>query len=132
MEGRLEQQSVTQRVDTYDQLGWSDYKTGFLGQGLGMNTWTIHEKNPSLAAYDIQPVHDIFILLLAEIGMIGAFLLFNLVRLIIKSANQVDIMSTSLLLGLIVIGLFDHYLWTSWTGWLLLSLGLVNLYKHKN
>lgn len=131
MEGRLEQQSVSERVDTYDQLGWSDYKTGFFGQGLGMNTWANYQKNPNLTAYDIQPIHDYFILLLAEIGMVGAFLLFNLVRLIIKSANQVDIMATSLLLGLIVVGLFDHYLWTSWTGWLLVSLALVNLYKYK-
>lgn len=131
MEGRLEQQSIEQRVDTYDQLGWKDYQTGFFGQGLGMNTWMIHKEHPELAAYDIQPIHDYFILLLAEVGMIGAFLLFNLVRMIVKSANQVDIMSTSMILGLIVIGLFDHYLWTSWTGWLLVALGLVNLYKYK-
>lgn len=130
-EGRLEEQSVSERVDTFDQLGWNDYQTGFFGQGLGMNTWTIHQQHPELSAYDIQPAHDFFILLFAEVGLIGAFLLFNVVRLIIKSANQVDIMSTSLILGLIVLGLFDHYLWTSWTGWLLVALGLVNLYKHK-
>lgn len=131
-EGRLEEQSISERVDTLDQLGWKDYQTAFLGQGLGMNTYKLYQAAPDNPIYNNQPIHDIFLLMLAEVGVIGVFLLFNVVRLIIKSANQVDIMSTSLILGLIVVGLFDHYLWTSWAGWLLAAIGLVNLYKHKD
>lgn len=126
---RLEQKSVSERVDTLDQLDWTNYHYGFFGQGLGMNTLVTYQKYPELQIYEVQPIHDIFILMLAELGMVGAFLLFNVVRLIIKSANKVDVMSTSLILGLIIIGLFDHYLWTSWTGWLLMSFSLINLYK---
>ena len=129
---RLEQKSISERVDTLDQLDWNNYHYGFFGQGLGMNTLVTYQKYPELEIYEVQPIHDIFILLLAEIGMVGAFLLFNVVRLIIKSANKVDLMSTSLILGLIIIGLFDHYLWTSWTGWLLMAFGLINLYKAEN
>ena len=130
-EGRLEEKSISERIDTLDQLGWRDYKTAFLGQGLGMNTYEVYSQDTTRPIHDNQPIHDIFILLLAEVGVIGAFLLFNVVRIIVKSANQVDVMATSMILGLIVIGFFDHYLWTSWTGWLMVSIGLVNLYKHK-
>lgn len=130
-DNRLEQQSVEQRVDTLDQLHWDSYKNIFFGQGLGMNTYLTYQKNNPDNVYDVQPIHDIFILMLAEVGMVGVLLLINVVRLIIKEASEVDIMSTSLILGLIVLGLFDHYLWTSWTGWLLMSLALVNLYKHR-
>ena len=68
--------------------------------------------------------------MLAEIGLIGAFFVFHVVKKIIKSADKIDVMSTSLIVGLVIIGLFDHYLWTSWTGWVLMSLALVNMYKH--
>jgi len=130
MNGRLEQKSVNERVDTLSQLGWDSYQTAFFGQGLGMNTLVTLKKYPDQPVYNVQPIHDIFILLFAEIGLIGAFFAFNVVRKIIKSANKIDIMSTSLIMGLVIIGLFDHYLWTSWTGWTLMALGLVNLYKH--
>jgi len=130
MEGRLEQKSVAERIDTFDQLGWDNYKNVFFGQGLGMNTLTTFQKYGNEQVYDVQPIHDIFILMFAEIGLIGAFFVVNVVRLVIKSADRVDLMSTSLILGLIIIGLFDHYLWTSWTGWIMMSLGLVNMYRY--
>jgi hypothetical protein len=114
------------------QLGWNNYKNIFFGQGLGMNTLATFDKYPNQPVYNVQPIHDIFILLLAEIGLIGAFFVFNVVRRILKSADKIDTMSTSLMLGLVIIGLFDHYLWTSWTGWILMSVGLVNMYKHHN
>ncbi len=130
-QGRLEEKSVSERVDTLSQLGWSSYQKGFFGQGLGMNTLETYRLNSNGSIYDVQPVHNIFILMLAETGVVGVFLLFNVIRKIIKSANQVDVMSTSLILGLVVIGMLDHYLWTSWTGLLLVALGLVNLYKYQ-
>ncbi|MFA6307429.1 MAG: O-antigen ligase family protein [Patescibacteria group bacterium] len=130
MNGRLEQKSVIERVDTFAQLGWDNYKNVFFGQGLGMNTLATLEKYPHQEVYNVQPIHDIFILMFAELGLIGAFFIVYTVRRIIKSANKIDIMSTSLIMGLIIIGFFDHYLWTSWTGWILMSLGLVNMYKH--
>lgn len=132
MNGRLEEKSISERVDTMDQLGWNNYKNIFFGQGLGMNTLATFDKYPNQPVYNVQPIHDIFILLLAEIGLIGAFFVFNVVKRILKSANKIDTMSTSLIMGLVIIGLFDHYLWTSWTGWILMSVGLVNMYKHHN
>ncbi|OGY93237.1 MAG: hypothetical protein A2406_03435 [Candidatus Komeilibacteria bacterium RIFOXYC1_FULL_37_11] len=131
MGGRLEQKSVTERVDTFDQLGWNNYKNVFFGQGLGMNTLATFQRNSNQPVYNVQPIHDIFILMFAELGLIGAFFIISVVRKIIKSADKIDIMSTSLIMGLIIIGFFDHYLWTSWTGWVLMALGLVNMYTHE-
>jgi hypothetical protein len=132
MNGRLEEKSITERVDTVGQLGWNNYKNIFFGQGLGMNTLVTLDKYPNQPVYNVQPIHDIFILLLAEVGLIGAFFIFYVIKRIIKSADKIDTMSTSLIMGLVIIGLFDHYLWTSWTGWILMSVGLVNMYKHRN
>lgn len=128
---RLETQSIDQRVDTFEQLKLDNAKEILFGQGLGMNTYDTYLQNNSQTVYNIQPIHDIFLLSLAEVGLIGIIIIVALLRLILREADKVDVLASSLLLGLIVIGIFDHYLWTSWTGWLLLTFGLVNLYKQK-
>jgi len=132
IEGRLEVQSLEQRADSFQQFDFTNYKHLFFGQGLGVNTLVAYEKNPDQPVYSFQPIHDIFILAFAESGIVGVLLLLIIFGRVIKSSYEADILSTSLLLGLIVIGLFDHYLWTTWTGWLLLSFGLVNMYKKKH
>lgn len=131
IKGRLEQQSIEARAGTFKQYYNSSGQEILFGQGLGMNTKVTHDHNPDEPLYNIQPIHDIFVLSLAEVGVFGVLLLLFVLRLIIKEANEIDVMSTSLILGLGVIGLFDHYLWTTWTGWLLLAFAFVNMYKSK-
>lgn len=130
VEGRLEQNSVSERVDSFEQLGWDTYRNVFFGQGLGMNTLEAFHKQPDQPVYKAQPIHDIFLLMLAELGLIGMFFVINSIRRVIKSADRIDVMSTSLILGLMIIGLFDHYLWTSWAGLLLVTVSMVNMYRH--
>lgn len=117
---RLEVKSTTERLDTFQQLSFDNPKNILLGQGLGQNTF-VTDGN--------QPIHNIFVLYLAETGIIGCLILLFVLFRIFKSNIKPDILSTSLILGLLVIGMFDHYLWTSWTGVLLGSLGVVSLYK---
>jgi len=60
--------------------------------------------------YLLQPVHNIFVLLLAEFGVIGFFsfffLLFGILRRNIKKFNIFVIL---IILSVIGIGLVDHY-----------------------
>jgi hypothetical protein len=131
-QGPLEEKSLRERVTNVSQLDFDSYKNIFFGQGLGLNTFDNYFKNTTQPVYNIQPIHNIFLLALAEVGFFGLILLGLVLRNIFRSAKEVDIFSTSLLLGLIFIGFFDHYLWTSWTGWLLITLSLANLQKFKN
>lgn len=114
-----------------EQLGFDSYKNMMIGQGLGMNTYLTFQKDLNRPVYNIQPIHNIFMLSLAELGIIGVLLLFNIIAMVFKAANKVDIMSTSLILGLAVIGMFDHYLWTSWVGVLMLAFAFINLFKQQ-
>ena len=132
VEGRLEEQSIEKRAGTFRQFYTSSGKEILFGQGLLMNTAVTKDHNPDEAVYNIQPIHNIFVLALAEVGFFGVLIILAVLRLVTKEADEIDVMSTSLLLGLAIIGLFDHYLWTSWTGWLLITFGLVNLYKAKS
>ncbi|MBT6691582.1 hypothetical protein HOB10_04585 [Candidatus Parcubacteria bacterium] len=131
MEGRLEEQAIEERISTMEQLGFDSYKNMMIGQGLGMNTYLTFQKDLNRPVYNIQPIHNIFMLSLAELGIIGVLLLFNIIAMVFKAANKVDIMSTSLILGLAVIGMFDHYLWTSWVGVLMLAFAFINLFKQQ-
>lgn len=76
----------------------------------------------------IQPVHNIFLLVLAENGLIGLFLfvyLFILTfRRLIKNKNPFKICLMLILIIIAVLGLFDHYWLTIQQGQLLLALFL--------
>ncbi len=129
--GRLEAQSIEERVDSFSQIDLQDTRSIIFGQGLGMNTYFTYNTNKLSNAYEAQPIHNIFILLFAEIGIIGVFILLSIVKKIIKSAKEADLLSTSVLLGFGIIGLFDHYIWTSYIGWLLVCLAVSLLYKRE-
>ncbi len=116
---RLEINSLEERAGGFKQVDFNNNKQLFLGQGLGMNTYLNYSTD--LEVYDIQPIHNIFLLILSEIGIIGVLLFINLIE-----KKKYNILSLGVLIGFIVLGSFDHYLWTSWTGLLLFSLLFYN------
>jgi hypothetical protein len=122
IEQRLEVQSVTQRVSSWQQIHWQGPKAFLFGQGLGMNTYVNLEADQP--AYDSQPIHNIFLLAFAEVGLIGILLLLNLLRLF--RPKKIGEQWPALLIAILVLGSLDHYLWTSWTGWLLLAIILAS------
>jgi O-antigen ligase len=103
----------------------------FLGIGLGNFVWQFRESFHLLAAWVHQPVHNIYLLIASEVGLMGlVVLLLFLFQLFRKSGC---IKKTFLCRWLIVvassflfIGLFDHFFWTLQQGqlmfWLVLGL----------
>jgi O-antigen ligase len=119
---RLEIKSTTERLDYFNQA-WQLIKNHpFIGVGLGNYTLAVHnEINPNLQSWDYQPVHNIYLLILAELGIIGLILWLAVVFFIVK---KLPITHYPLLLTFLVIGLFDHYLWTLYFGIILFWLVL--------
>ncbi len=126
---RLEIKSTAERLNYFDQA-WQLIKNHpVLGVGLGNYTLAVHnEINPNLRAWDYQPVHNIYLLILAELGIMGLLLWLVLLFFIIK---QLPIAHYPLLITILAIGLFDHYLWTLYFGvilfWLILGMEKKNL-----
>jgi len=112
---RLEINSIEQRLSSFKQIDLNNNTQLFLGQGLGLNTFFNYSQSQEI--YEIQPIHNIFILIISEIGIIGFLLLINLFE-----KRKYNILSLGFIIGFIIIGLFDHYFWTSWTGLLLSGL----------
>jgi len=96
--------------------GWS-YRSDFTG-------WVY---NPTGYGGNYEPVHNIFLLALSELGVIG-FLLFislfiGVFMEIFKNKNKLFILGRSLAVAwvaIFILGLFDHYIWTLQQGKLLM------------
>ncbi|MBI2674315.1 MAG: hypothetical protein HYX22_01055 [Candidatus Yanofskybacteria bacterium] len=97
------------------------------GIGLGDFTGWLMEQNPNLPSYMYQPVHNIYLLVHKEIGIIGfaLFLLF-LIFILTNSFSKKVVGCWLLVVGILLIGLFDHFLLTLQQGrfvfWIALAL----------
>ena len=61
-----------------------------------------------------QPVHNVFVLILGEIGLLGLIGFIGLMGLIFKKGAAPNMIP--LWAALLVLASFDHYLWSSWSG----------------
>ena len=93
---------------------------GFGNYGLANQA----EVRPDEPAWYYQPVHNFFLLVWAELGLVGlAIVLCSLWFLAFRFAFRPEARRISLfLLPVFVISLFDHYLWSLYPGLLLLGL----------
>jgi hypothetical protein len=69
-----------------------------------------------------QPVHNIFLLYMSEFGILGFFLIFYvLFYIIIKNFKKISLYGLLIILVVMVIGLFDHYLFSLPQGMIILT-----------
>ncbi len=106
-----EQLSISERQQQLEQFG-EIFKTRWpFGVGLGQYTVTAQPTSP----YDYaQPIHNVSLMLLAELGILGTMLWFSLIlepmwKLKYQLAKHP---AAYILLAVIFLGIFDHYWWT--------------------
>jgi len=133
---RLETKSVSERLSYLSQAKDIIKNHWLIGVGEGNYTYALYQKNPILPAWSYQPVHNIFILIFAELGIVGlaTFILFFASCLLyfvldICKKNRAELNLLAFPAAIIVIGCFDHYLWTSYFGVILLFLTLTLILK---
>jgi hypothetical protein len=127
-------QVQTEQVSNYTRL-WLVRRTLELIQkhpllGTGVGSYSLALSRHVADFYDIEPVHNLPLLVQSELGVGGIVLLAGLVVMIAIEALKVvqpgGIVFSATLMGLATASLFDHYLWTLAPGRLLLAtmLGL--------
>ncbi len=115
--GRLEQKSNTERVGGW-KIGLSSWLAHpVFGAGLGNSIITNYELRITNKIQ--EPAHNIFLIALAELGLVGFMIYLFLWRGFWKNPAL-----RPLLILFFVIGMLDHYLWTFWSGQMLFWLGL--------
>lgn len=102
------------------------------GVGLGNFLVRLPEVLPTRTIYFLQPVHNIYLLLLAEIGIVGIGLIVLFVLWVLKyelrimnygkrKSKELFMLHTSLFI-ILLLGLVDHYPLTLQQGQLLLTI----------
>jgi hypothetical protein len=110
----------------YNKIGQSiinDHKV----RGVGLGLSVLHMKQYSgepLETWEIQPIHNYYLIAVAELGLGVIFLLILLIFPIYRLYKQKDdawsAMIMSIIIGFLALFLFDHYFYTIWPTQLLL------------
>lgn len=115
---RLEQKSLNERIVYQNQAIKIIKQRPIIGIGLGNFTQTQNK----LPDYSRQPVHNIFLLSLAEIGLVAiVFWALLIIGLLKQKGNIIFGLALG---GLLLAGMFDHYLWSLPVGIWLFGLTL--------
>ena len=131
--GRLEEKSITERSSQISDAVSLIKKYPVWGVGAGNYTYKVStDLYPGKPSWFYQPVHNVYLLIVSELGILGLIFLilgFGWIGYNIKKAFKENLPSwvylyLSIILGFAVIALFDHYLWTlavgMWMGFVLI------------
>lgn len=127
-EARLEQKSISERKSQYKEAVDLISERPWLGTGPGAYTLSVSEKNPSARSYQVQPVHNSFILVLSEWGLFGVVVLEVFLILLFLKFKWINIYYLSVIITILISGLFDHFWVSLYSGqvilWVTMSLVL--------
>lgn len=121
----LQDEAISQRLQ-YNQIAAQTIKNGpLLGIGIGQFVANLMAKYKHYPALFYQPVHNLYLLVASEIGLVGlGFFLAFLFSVFWRFRFHPLILATVCLI--LVAGLFDHFLWTLQPGslifWLVVAL----------
>lgn len=127
LSSEFESRSINERVEQYQEFPAVIGSNWILGQGLGNYTVAAAEVFTSRVWYELQPVHNVPLLILGEIGLLGLLAIIiwaasidriNFARFPKRAAVTAFMMGNTIL----VIAFFDHYLWSTWSGLALVAL----------
>ncbi|MBI2051023.1 MAG: O-antigen ligase family protein [Parcubacteria group bacterium] len=135
---RLEAKSVEERASGIAEAWQLIKQHPITGVGIGNYGLAVHRDiDASKPAYYYQPVHNVFLLAWAELGLVGLVLmtifLLSLRTLALKgeailSSRQGWLSAGVFLLPLMVLALFDHYLWSLYPGMMIGAVYLAIFY----
>ncbi|MBP9719125.1 MAG: O-antigen ligase family protein [Candidatus Levybacteria bacterium] len=115
------------RADLFKNAWWMISNHPFFGVGLMNFLVRLPSYQHTYSYYQyLQPVHNIFLLIFAEIGVIGfsliLYLLYKTLRHVYyASVTPVRLACLLMLISIFFLGMFDHYFLTLQSGQLLLA-----------
>ena len=122
---RLEIKSTEERMASFSEAKIIIKDNWLFGTGIGNYTLALEKNNPGQEKWNYQPVHNVFILVWAEVGFLGllGFLGWSLMR-------KKKYFGLSILISLVIMMMVDHWYWSLHFGilwfWLLAGLMLTN------
>jgi O-antigen ligase len=127
---RLESMSIlTRESQVKESLEiWKNHP--FFGVGLGNYTLTLYQKKSNLPVWQYQPVHNMYLMILAETGIVGFLIFMTFLFLIAKNVFKSNILFLPVLATLFVGGFFEYFYFGLCVGilfwWAVVGLGIVD------
>ncbi len=122
---RLEEKSTAERIEYLHEAKILIRDNWLFGVGGGNFVLAAARLAPGKPVWDYQPVHNIFLLLWAEIGFLGLVGCLSFLAYI-GWKNRKEILNLSILVTLAIIMMLDHWLWSLHFGvlffWLMMGL----------
>lgn len=133
LDSRLEQISLNERLEQSSSASDIIKENVFWGVGLGAYHSKLISLDSNLAPYEAQPVHNVFLLIWAEIGLWGFLVCVYLIFYLLKN-NLNNLIYSPIFIGLFIFMIFDHWLWSLPAGLLFLFffLSLTFVLKYDN
>lgn len=127
--GRVEQISVVERTSQFGRFDDVFVRNPILGVGPASYPFVLAKIDPGGKPWAYQPIHNVFLLILAEMGVVGLvgllYFLFRIDQVSSKAAKTAGgMLGLTLGIVLLILGLFDHYLWSLWPGLALSAVAL--------
>lgn len=122
-DSRVENISNSSRVEQYREF-WKIYKNNWVaGVGLGNYPLALTKIKPALPAYAYQPIHNAYLLIIAELGLVGILFIGLMVYWFIGLFKRSPYSPyLAFFLCLIFLALFDHFLWSFYFGVMIISI----------
>lgn len=128
LNSRLEAKSISERA-IYNNQAQAMIKNHFWrGVGWANYTLALQKKDNSQPAWAYQPVHNVYLLVWSELGLIGLALWLLLLCFLLRQIKLGENQGLGLALFALIFlaGFFDHYFLTQYIGimifWLILAL----------
>lgn len=130
---RVGQPAVDYRL-TYNQVAFNIIEKNPFGVGIGNQVLYSVDSGLFRAmglthVWEWEPIHNLYLLIGSEIGLVGllsflGFLAIVLWHAVKHSSDLPEIAVLGLLVAMLTVGLFDHFLWTIQPGRLMLWLAI--------
>ena len=108
-----------------------DQRLNWFGSGAGNFVVWLKSKQPNLPEYLYQPVHNIYLLLYSELGILGLITFLSLIGYTFydfyhsyKFQKLFHYSFILVLASILLMGMFDHFLWTLQQGRFILWLSI--------
>ena len=134
--------SIEERSSQYQTFPSVFLISPIVGVGPGAYVFALETLSKNQPSWSYQPIHNTFLLLLAELGIIGfvafGYFLFEIFHSVppllhkegirgwsrLNPVSSGKIFATAFCLGLAILALFDHYLFSMWPGLALATIVL--------
>jgi len=110
------------------------------GVGLGQFVLNEYKSYPNLESWQYQPVHNIYLLIFSELGIVGLVLVFSFLIVLLRRRAKVEkeqfLLTYSIIYGVAIsfaiISFFDHYFWDIKIGIIIFALPFLFLLGARN